>query len=87
MKIEGNTIIFKSTPENYHKEYMGLKSCTIRRISLWSEMKNIEEFAENLPVGSKIRIVNTVTLNYFERTLTDISQFEGLWVFSWGTEQ
>lgn len=90
MKIENNIIILKSTPEYFYKEREGLKSCTIRRISLWSEMKEFEEFykaSRAMPVGElKIKIINSITHEEFTRTISDISEFEGLWVFSWRDE-
>lgn len=89
MKIEGNTIIFKSTPENFYKEKEGIKPCTLRRITLWSEMKYFEMFYNRV----KNRLVEDKTAkiiiscpekhDFFEAILTDISQFEGLWLFSW----
>lgn len=89
MKIENNLIIFKSNPENFYKEREGLKSCTIRRISLWSEMKEFEEFYNHRTNGSlyitaqTIKIINSTTHESFTRTISDISEFEGLWVISW----
>lgn len=95
MNIEGNIITFKSDPENFYKEKHGLKPCTIRKICLDSEKKEAERFFNDFntevdSIGmlkvSKIRIKNTITKEAFERTLTDITKFEGLWVFSWRSE-
>jgi hypothetical protein len=89
MRIEGNTIIFKSDPHNYFKEFHGLKPCTIRRISLWSEMKEFEEFyttwkyrSPNMPLP-EIKIINSITHESFTRTISDITEFEGHWIISW----
>jgi hypothetical protein len=94
MRIEGNTIIFKSDPHNYFKEFHGLKPCTIRRISLWSELKDFELFYlaylhNRSNVRSElyhVKIINSSTHEEFTRVITDITEFEGLWVISWRPE-
>ena len=88
MKIEGNTIIFKSTPENFHKEKIGLKPYTARRISLWSELKDFERFFhawidKDSYLQQEIKIINTVSGDDFTRKITDITNFDGLWIFAW----
>lgn len=88
MRIENNTIIFKSTPENFYKEREGLKPCTIRRLSLWSEMQQFEHFYMSYLVKLHdniyhIKIINSITHEEFTRTISDITEFEGLWVISW----
>ena len=88
MKIQGSTIIFKSDSENYFKEFHGLKPCTIRRISLWSELKEFESFLNRYNSHDQlyhIKIINSSTHEEFERIITDITEFEGLWVISWKT--
>ena len=92
MKIEGNTIIFKFTPQNYLNESSGLKCNTVRRFSFYSEIKAFEVFyeswlANNDLIDYKIRIVESETGFFFDRTLTDITEYEGLFIFSWRHEQ
>ena len=90
MKIENNTIIFKSLPEFFHKEKNGLKSNTIRKISYsdpkeWMDFVDFKREFDRLP-NKKIQIINAVTQESFTRRLTDISAFEGHFIFSWREE-
>ena len=88
MKIINNTIIFKSDPVNFYKERESLKPCTIRRISLWSELKDFELFLSRYNLHDQlyhIKIINSSTHEEFERIITDITEFEGLWIISWKT--
>ena len=95
MKIEDTTIEFKSTPDKFYTERSGLKSNTIRRISMWSELKEFEAFYQRYLHNKtivhqelyRIRIINTLTREEFTRTITDITQFEDLFVFSWMDEE
>jgi len=85
MRFEGNTIIFKSNPENFYKEREGLKPYTIRRISFWSELKEVEIFYNSFYKAQTlfIEIINPITSESFKRIITDISMFEGLYIFAW----
>jgi hypothetical protein len=88
MKIEGNTIIFKSAPEYYYKEFQGWKPNTIRRFSSIDELNKFNYFKNHLTNNSKIRIEHTGNekeLN-FTRYITDITQFEGYFIISWRHE-
>lgn len=87
-------IIFKSTPENWTKEEMGLKSNTVRKIekndSRFIELlerlektekeKNINFYCYSL---GKITIENTETKEKFTRSLTDITVFDNYMILSW----
>ena len=91
MKIEGNTIIFKSTPDNYSKELRGVKCNTVRRFVFYSEIKSFELFyeawlANNDLIDFKICIIDTHTRGQFFRTITDISEYDGMFIFSWRYE-
>jgi len=85
MIIENNTIIFKSLPEFFHKEKKGLKCNTVRTIKDKYEFMELVNFiAEfNLLPRTQIQIINAVTQESFTRRLTDISAFEGHFIFSW----
>ena len=90
MEIEGNTIIFKSTPENYYKEFHGFKPNTVRRITETKERARFHYFKRNLTPDSKIRITSTCLANkqfFFERYITDITKFEDLYIISWKHEE
>jgi len=85
MRIVNDTIELKSTPENYFKERDNLKCNTVRRFDKWSEMREFEQF--RMEFDHKIRNKKIKILGYtfeeFERTITDITQFEGYWIISW----
>jgi len=91
MKIEGDTITFKSTPDNYYNEFHGFKCNTVRRIKIPEEVKAFREFRRHLTVNSKVQIIETVPGDFkFIRTITNITRFEGcagddagIWIISW----
>ena len=91
MKIEGNTIIFKSTLYNYYKEFIGHKPNTIREIIYPSEFKQFVDFMRELSLDSKIMILETKhneeTGKSFTRYLTDITPFKEYFIFSWKHEE
>lgn len=91
MKIEGNTIILKSTPSFFYREEEGKKPNTER---FMTEM----EWAEFMQRGTeeritRIKIVHTqVPESHFTRSLTDVCVIGNLLglllvVFSWEHEQ
>jgi len=88
MKIEKNTIIFKSLPEFFHKEKNGLKCNTVRTIITVNEFKEFVSFKQEFDKipNKQIQIINAVTQESFTRRLTDISAFEGHFIFSWEHE-
>lgn len=72
MRVEGNTIIFKSTPSNWHREKRGDKSYTMRVISNpyeWGEFTRWLDFC----MDKKIRIESTGSEKSFTRTVTDVT--------------
>ena len=89
MRIEGNTIRFKSLPGFYHKEKNGLKCNTARTFIKVSEFKEFMVFWEEFDtfLNKQIQIINTVTSESFIRRLTDISPFEEHFIFSWREEK
>lgn len=75
------TIIkFKSTPENYKKEYYGLKNNTARFIeSDDGRLKILHLFKNNeLDDHLIILIENTKTGNYFDRIVKDVTFYKHL---------
>lgn len=84
MKIDGNTIYFRSTPDNYEAEKNWTKSNTIRFVNT---------FENGLIKGADlvhITIENTDTSETFTRCLTDYRRYNGsgverglvCWIFS-----
>ena len=69
MKIEGDTVLFKSTPPFFQKEQSGLKPNTVRILSE-PEAEQLDKTKNQLKT---IRIISTETGNSFERGITDIS--------------
>jgi hypothetical protein len=59
-------IIVKSIPENFEKEKLGIKPCTVRKL----DGKDI------------IEIINTETNDIFEGIITDISVWDGRIIIS-----
>ena len=90
MEIEGNTIIFKSTPQNYYKEFHGFKPNTVRRFDDEIELAAFLYFKNRLTECSKIKITTTFPIGdiaaQFERYITDITKFEDLYIISWKHE-
>jgi len=73
------SIAFKSTPSNFEKEKSGVKPNTFRKIK-----------GENGRFGllrrgfvERIRIVNSITGDYFERTITDYTEYDDWAIISW----
>lgn len=76
MKIEGNTVIFKSYLWNYDDEESGLKPCTVRMLS-GTEWDAFCEFGQLAPVRDpekRKRLIRIVDADdperYFEREIT-----------------
>jgi hypothetical protein len=63
-------ILVKSIPENFEKEKSGVKPCTVRRL----DGKDV------------IEIINTETNELVERTITDISVWDGRIIISFKAE-
>ncbi len=80
--MEKEKVVFKSTPEYWNKENLGLKRNTVRKkdtdtrfnkLDLWCAGKN------NLD----ITIVNTKTQEEFTREVKDVSKFDDYYIVSW----
>lgn len=69
MKIEGNTIYFKSEPEYFQKEIKGLKCNTVRWLN-WDEYADLTKFT--YLIDKKISI--SCNDRSFIRKITDISK-------------
>jgi len=76
MKIIGETIHFNSSPFFYKKELSGNKNNTIRRIPFC----DFYELSKDILF---ICIHSSVHGYYFQRKLTDISYYDGNFIFSW----
>lgn len=71
-------VTFKSLPEYYRKEESGRKSNTVRMIG-------DDERFKGRP--TEIEIVNVRTHESFIRKITDITDYNGMRIFSWSSEE
>ena len=87
MKIEGNTVTFKSKPDFFYREAEGEKPHT-ERLMTEVEFEEFEQRDREEEI-TQIKIVHTqVPESYFTRTLTDVCVIGDLLglqlvVFSW----
>ena len=79
------TIEFKSTQENFRKEYLGLKANTLRVLDKEDLIRS--ELLFNFEMGNlnllSIKITNTKTGEYFTRVVTDVTKYEDWYIISW----
>jgi hypothetical protein len=82
MRIEGNTIVFRSYRGNYENEKSGIKPCTCRLIppNEWDAVCDFGyELAHQHRVGAKVQKIRIVCQEnkseYFERKLTFVEMF------------
>jgi len=75
-------IQFKSLPEHWNKEYSGLKPNTVRKVDIDVRFQLLDRFVKK-PFQLIIEIVNTETLEKFQREVKDVSTFTDLYIISW----
>ena len=71
-------VTFKSIPKMWKKEQSGIKPNTFRKID-----ENDKRFISLRNGCEEIRIINTKTLEYFIRTITDYTEYDGYGIISW----
>ena len=85
--FSSNVIIdFKSIPELYEKENLGLKSNTVRRKDDENDLRFqvLDGWICATIKNLAIRIINSKdTTQFFERAVTDVTKWEGLYIISW----
>lgn len=79
------TIHFKSTPENWRKEFLGLKRNTVRKMPEEIDVRfeilyDYEQEKLNLLT---IEIENTKTGEVFNREVKDVTRWEEFFIISW----
>lgn len=79
------TIKFKSTPDNWRKEYLGLKRNTIRKPDTEQDVRFdvISDHVNETVNLVNIEIENTITNETFTREVTDITYFNEWFIISW----
>jgi hypothetical protein len=91
MNIPTKTIKFKSTPENWIKEYNGLKSNTVRKFTESNDIRKeiLIDWIEGITKIINIEIYNTTTREVFTRRITDVTKFEEIgalyFIISWNS--
>ena len=79
MKIEGNTITFKSNWNYYREEVSGDKPCTVRILNgdEWKQLHGLKtKFYAGAPARVRI-VLSTEPDEYFERDMSCISDLCG----------
>ena len=79
------TISFKSTPENWRKEYLGIKRNTVRegKVDEDSRFMILTNYMAGRLNLLDITIENTKTYETFTRHVTDVTWFNGGYIISW----
>ncbi len=80
-------IRFKSLPEYWNKERIGLKKNTLRKVDMGeNKFKMLEEWEKIMKDGHFIffiEITNTETKESFRKRITDITFYKGWVIISW----
>ena len=81
-------IRFKSTPQNFRKEFLGLKKNTVRKCDDVNDKRFIllNEWIEGKSTKLIITIEETTTQEIFMKWVTDVTIYEGLYIISWGKD-
>jgi len=79
-------ITFKSVPSNFEKEKDGRKPNTMRKVD-WDDARFMRLAGSSLSKPpTRVRIINTETLESFTREITDITFWDGWCIISWKNE-
>ena len=88
---DGRTYVrFKSSPENFDKEYLGKKPNTVREPS-WHDYKDqrwplLQERAQRPGLDGEVTRIVIDCIDderSFARTITDVTEWKGLFIISW----
>lgn len=82
------TIRFKSIPENWRKEYLGIKKNTVRVFNMDDDKDDIrfeilQRYVFNGEWLLNIEIENTETREVFTREVTDVTLYQNIFIISW----
>jgi len=79
------TIRFKSTQENWRKEYLGLKCNTVRKFDDKGDVRFqiLRDFAFERWSAINVEIENSDTMETFCRRVTDVTEYDGYYIISW----
>jgi len=80
-------IVFKSTPDNWKKEYLGLKRNTVRSFADDFDdirRKTLDDYRMGIINILVVVIVNANNpVERFEKEITDVTFFDGYYIISW----
>lgn len=75
---------FKSNPEIWKKEMMGIKPNTFRKVDMNDErFKILKQFSEGYINYLDIKIINEIECRAFERQVKDVTFWEDYVIISW----
>jgi len=75
---------FRSTQENYRKEFLGLKSNTLRKQDIEDErFQKLLDFELGNLNNLVIEIINTKTNESFQKIISDVTSYEDWIIISW----
>lgn len=78
------TIRFKSTADNWRREYLGLKCNTVRIYEPDDvRFELLDKYIDGLLNLLSIEIQNRVTNEVFSRVITDVIKYDHLVIISW----
>lgn len=79
------SVDFKSIPEMYRKEFLGLKRNTLRKGKSKEDLRFelLDNFISGELTDLKIRIILKDTTESFTRQITDVTKWEGFYIISW----
>ena len=77
-------ITFKSVPEYYRRESLGLKNNTVRKVEVEDVRFDIlSDFEMEAITDLEIEIINTDTKESFVKRVTDVCKFDEYYIISW----
>ena len=85
-KMSGYNIEFKSTPEYWRKEYLGLKPNTLREYGGGGEdirFELLNKWVKGTINILTITMINSKTGERFFRRVSDVTVYKGWWIISW----
>ena len=80
------TIQFKSTPENFKKEYLNLKRCTVRTFDEEDDVRKeiLNYHIKGVITKLQVEITNAIDKGEsFIRTVTDVTYWDNRYIISW----
>lgn len=79
------TIRFKSTPDIWRKEYLGLKKNTLRKPDSPKDIRFeiLSDFVHENYTMITVEIENSITHEIFSRLISDVTIYDEYFIISW----